>query len=209
LIDLPPSSIASIRLVSNLVGLDEQVNVEGLGEVQKSSFSLSPTVAKGKKNQSQLFLHPATSKRSFDMHRNSVSNVSDFRLHKRGKVQKERRNDCIIIDPEAVEYDVSKSSRAAEERSLSKKVVTPSPHPHTKNQTANTSVSACDTTPSLVSRSDKTTHIQPQNLSGRQSNTPGWSNNIRSIKKPPRNNRSSWFQEKSQQKTSQQTAFSK
>ncbi len=197
--------------MSNLVGLDEQVHVEGLGEFQKSAFSLSPTVAKGKKNQSQLSLPPATSgqKRPYDTHRNSVSNVCDLRLHKRGKHQKERDDDCIIIDSEAVEYDVSKSSSVAKESSCSKKVVTPSPHPHTKNQKAKKVVPACDTTTSSsVSRSDKTTYSQPQNLSGRESNTPSWSNNMRSIRKGPQNGRSSWFQEKSKQKSSQQIAFS-
>jgi len=198
-----------MRLLSNLVGLDEQVHVEGLGEVQKSAFSLSPTVAKGKKNQSQLSLPPEKSgqKRPFDTHRNSVSNVSDLRLHKRGKHQEERDDDCIIFDSEAVAYDVSKSSSVAKDRSC-KKVVTPSPHPHTKNQNAKKSVQACDTTSSSVSRSDKTACSQPQNQSGRETNTPSWSNNMRSIRKGPRNNRSSWFQEKSNQKTSQQIAFS-
>jgi hypothetical protein len=192
--------------VSNLVGLDEQVNVEGLGEVQKSSFSLSPTLAKGKKNQSQLTLPPATSgqKRPFDRHRNSVSKVSDLRLHKRGKDQKERDDDCIIIDSEAVEYDV----RVAEERSHSKKLVTPSPHPHSKKQNTKRMTPACDTTSSSVSRSNNSDCVQPQNISGGGSNTSSRPNTMRSKRKGPLNNKLPWLQEKSKQKTSQQIAFS-
>ena len=47
---------AYIRLVSNLVGLDEQVTIDGNCKIQKSSFDLSPAVAKsskGKKKQSK------------------------------------------------------------------------------------------------------------------------------------------------------------
>ena len=117
------------------VGLDELVTIDGAGDVQKSSFTLSPTVAhsaNGRKNQSQLSFAPASSrKRSLETHRNSVSNVTDLRLHKRCKDDED--DDCIIIDPAAVEYKASESSGLAEENPRSKKVVTPSPHPHTKS----------------------------------------------------------------------------
>jgi hypothetical protein len=194
-----------IRLVSNLVGLDELVTIDGAGDVQKSSFTLSPTVAhsaKGRKNQSQLSFASASSrKRSLETHRNSVSNISDLRLHKRGK-DDEEDDDCVIIDPAAIEYKASESSGAADENPRSKKVVTPSPHPHTKS-TNNDSTS--------FSRGDSTTRPPPKPSSQHQaSRNPSWSNNPRTIRKGPRNsNRSSWFQEKTQQKTTQQTAFSK
>ena len=194
-----------IRLVSNLVGLDELVTIDGAGDVQKSSFTLSPTVAhsaNGRKNQSQLSFAPASSrKRSLETHRKSVSNVTDLRLHKRCKDDED--DDCIIIDPAAVEYKASESSGLAEENPRSKKVVTPSPHPHTKSAN-NDSTS--------FSRGDSTTTRPPPKPSSRHqaASNPSWSNNPRTIRKGPRNsNRSSWFQEKTQQKTTQQTAFSK
>jgi hypothetical protein len=201
--------------VSNLVGLDEQVSVEGRGEVQTSSFSLSPAALKGMRNQSHPSLQQATSGKKrpfFDAHRNSVLNISDVRLHKRGKDDKEPDDDCIIIDPEAVEYDEYESSKVSEERPRSKKtIVTPSPHPHTKNQNTKQSFPVSDTTSPLISRCENTTNSQSQFISrhsGRRSNTPSWQQNIGRTRKSARSDRSKWFQVKAQQKTAQQTAFS-
>ncbi len=201
--------------MSNLVGLDEQVSVEGLGEVQKSPFSLSPTAPRGKKNQSHPSLQQSTSGKKrpfFDIHRNSVLEVSDVRLHRRGKDVEEQVDDCIIIDAEAVEYDESESSKVVEERSRSKKtIVTPSPHPHTKNQNAEQSFPASDTASPLMSRCENTTSSQSRFVSshsGRRSNTPSWQQNVSSTRKGARNERSKWFQVKAQQRTAQQTAFS-
>ena len=213
--------------MSNLVGLDEQVTVDGNDKVQKSSFSLTPTLAKsssgGKgKKQSKLFANnnPTTSRKrqSFDSHRNSVSKVSDMRLHKRGKTQKEKcleeDDECIIVDPEAVEYELSKPSNTALPQKASRKKsssVTPSPHPRSSNQqdSNNNLTPVRNTTGASRQRNETSRRTQPQGQqsSGRGPNSSTWSKNTTSNRRGPRNARSSWFQEKTQQKTSQQTAF--
>jgi len=200
---------AYIRLVSNLVGLDEQVTIDGNCKIQKSSFDLSPAVAKsskGKKKQSKIFAQPpptttSRKRQTFDgSHRNSVSKVSDMRLHKRGRAEKKDKvqedDDCIIIDPDAVEYDLT--SRPAKELG-GKKSVTPSPHPRTgrENRQQKNLTPVRGTTATSSQRSEKTNQ------------TSKWSKNTNNNnnRRGPRNARSSWFQEKSSQKTAQQTAF--
>ena len=210
---------AYVRLVSNLVGLDEQVMIDGNDRIQKSSFSLTPPQAKSSskkgKKQSKLTQQPAASsrsKRSIDNHRNSVSNVSDLRLHKRGKVQQKEQDDddCIIIDPDAVDFEVSQPSGMGGQRSSKKKNVTPSPHPPTKHQGSNDNVTPVrNTTSSSAQRSQTMTNLsqQPHSASsGRRSNNT-WSKNTASNRTGPRNSRSSWFNEKRHQKTQQQVAF--
>ncbi|KAL7539117.1 hypothetical protein ACHAXR_010579 [Thalassiosira sp. AJA248-18] len=210
---------AYIRLVSNLVGLDEQVTVDGNDHIQRSSFSLSPHVAtkssstKSKKqSKSALTKPPALSrKRSVNNHRDSVSGVSDLRLHKRGKAQKVQDNndDCIIVDPDAMEYDVSKPSNVAAQKSSKKKMVTPSPHPRAKHQNSNNLTPVRNPASLSGQRSVNTNHSQPQNsTSGRRLYNSSSSKNTASNRKGPRNARSSsWFKEKKQQKSAQQTAF--
>ena len=95
---------AYIRLISNLVGLDEQTSVDGNGRIEKSSFSLSPTMAKSstksKKDQRAPPKPPETAKkRLFESHRSSVSNISDLRLHKRGKIERSSKKvECIELN---------------------------------------------------------------------------------------------------------------
>eukprot|EP00804_Cyclotella_cryptica_P018375 CCRYP_015473-RA/>CCRYP_015473-RA protein AED:0.16 eAED:0.29 QI:0/0.37/0.22/1/1/1/9/0/1809 len=125
-----------IRLISNLVGLDEQLSVDGNDRVEKSLFSLSPVVAKSatKSKTSQICSKPSESagKRAFESHRSSVSNVGDMRLHKRGKVVlAQSRTDCIEIDS-GVEEDHGSSKAYFKTPSAKKKAVTPSPHPAPK-----------------------------------------------------------------------------
>ena len=111
-----------------------------------------------------------------------------------------------------MEYDESESSKVVEERSHSKKtIVTLSPHPHTKNQHAEQSFPASDTTSPLMSRCKNTTSSQSRFISthsGRRSNAPSCQQNVSSTRKGARNDRSKWFQVKAQQRTAQQTAFS-
>ena len=206
---------AYIRLVSNLVGLDEQVTVDGNDKINKSSFSLTPAASKKKslkgKKQSTLFSQPSAAttasrkRRQFDSHRDSMSRVSDLRLHKRGKSTKdteieEEGDECIIVDPEAVEYEASSSRQT--KQSGSKKSVTPSPYPRTKQQSNANNLTPLRNTASSMQRSEKTTSRTPP-----QTNSKWAKNNANSNRRGPRNARSSWFQEKSQQKSSQQTAF--
>lgn len=117
-----------IRLISNLIGLDEQASVDGNDRIEKTSFSLSPTIAKSttKNKQSQTAPKPSETakKRLFDSHRSSVSNVSDLRIYKRGKfTQGPTKVDCIEIN----------SDDEVAGKSTARKTVTPSPHPATKS----------------------------------------------------------------------------
>ena len=120
---------AYIRLISNLVGLDEQISVDGNGRIEKSSFSLSATVmkssTKSKKGQTAAPKPPETAKkRLFESHRSSVSNISDLRLHKRGKTERSSKKvECIELN----------SDDEVEITNKTKKAVTPSPHPEMKS----------------------------------------------------------------------------
>lgn len=212
-------SCFSIRLVGNLVGLDEIVTVDGNDAIQKTNFSLSPHVAKSSsakrgKSQSKLTAPSAGStayrKRVLsDTHRDSVSAVSDLRLHKRGKTQteQEEEDDCIIVDPDAVEFEPTTSSKPSSRVSGSKKTVTPSPHPSSRPKQS----SSNNLTPvrlskdsSSFARSDKSNRSRPNDTGSNWSNRTATNTN----RKGPRNARSSsWFSEKRQQKNSQQTAF--
>ena len=123
-----------IRLISNLIGLDEQTSVDGNGRIEKSSFSLSPTVVKStirSKKSKAATLKPSESakKRLFD-HRDSVSNINDMRLHKRKKANAPKKTECIEIDSD--DENDRNSSSLAPNKSTTKKAVTPSPHPASK-----------------------------------------------------------------------------
>ena len=215
---------AYIRLVSNLVGLDEQVAIDGNDRVQNSAFALSPHIvtsskassSKGRK-QSKLTLTtkkaPATShKRSVDNHRGSVSNVSDLRLHKKGKFQMDQEedddDDCIIVDPDATEYAGSIPSKATAPKTGKKKLVTPSPHPRTKKQNTDSLTPARNNASSATQRKERASRSQSTYSSNRPHNSSWSKNSTNNSRKGPRNARaSSWFNDKRQQKNSQQTAF--
>jgi hypothetical protein len=184
-----------IRLISNLVGLDEQVSVDGNDRVEKSSFSLSPVVAKSatKRKKSQICSKPSecAGKRLFESHRSSVSNVGDMRLHKRGKAGPASNiTECIEIDSD-VEEDDGSSKAYAKTPSSKKKAVTPSPHPATKPSSQN------DLTPTFGPR---TIPGQKDTASGRtnisSSNNP-YSLQSQSGCRTMRNS-SKWFQKVSQ-----------
>ncbi|KAL7551782.1 hypothetical protein ACHAWF_014973 [Thalassiosira exigua] len=200
---------AYVRLVSNLVGLDEQVAVDGNDKIQKSSFSLSPKVAKSSstkgKTQSTATKPPPPSsrKRAADAHRNAVSNVSDLRLHKRGKVRRgDEDDDCVIIDPDAVDF--AEKPNASGKQSSRNKKVTPSPHPRKKDdKEGESNLSPVPYPTSPFPRSENASVAQSQ-----RTTTSSWSKNTARSSRKPRNVRSSWFREKKSQKTSQQTAFS-
>ena len=196
--------------MSNLIGLDEQVAVDGNEDrIERSSFSLTPTLAKSskkgtKKQQSKLPSKqppPATTrKRLFDGHRDAVSNVKDLRL-KRGRVEKEQDGDeCVIVDPEAVEY-VPNPSKESTKQSSVQTLVTPSPHPRA-NGNSNGTLTPVRNAASASNRGGKPTQ------SSRAASGPQPNKYTATQRKGPRNgNRSSWFQEKRNVKQTQQTAF--
>jgi hypothetical protein len=143
---------AYIRLISNLVGLDEQTSVDGNDRIEKSSFSLSPTVvkstSKSKKNNTAQKQPPSTTakKRLFESHRSSVSNISDLRIHKRGKLEREPNIECIEINPDDED---NHNPVPLPNKPTTKKAVTPSPHPSTKSSLQQT----CNLTPTFNTRS--------------------------------------------------------
>lgn len=198
--------------MSNLVGLDEQVSIDGNDDIEKSPVLLSQAVAKFSsskgKRQSQLPLLPSSSqKRPLDSHRNTVSGVNDRRLHKRGAVQNEYYNPCVTLDPETLDHDLIKSSNMATQPSATKNMVTPSPHPHIKHQNSNTHIYSRNDSSSFTKKSEMINRSRPQPLMEHRSSNSSLSS-ARIKRAGPHISRSSWFQEKSQQKTAQQTAFS-
>lgn len=136
-----------IRLISNLIGLDEHTSVDGDDQIEKSSFSLSPPTAKSTamSKKSQQAKQPATAKkRLFESHRSSVSNVSDLRLHKRGKPDRSEKIECIEIDSDN-EDNVNYSNVLSSNKVPSQKAVTPSPHPSTKTSSTTPTFSEIST----------------------------------------------------------------
>ena len=117
---------AYIKLIGNLVGLDKQITVDGNDCIEKSSFSLSPTVVKTitkNKTSQEAVKKPSevAKKRQLDYH-TSISDVIDLRLHKRGK------NEGGSTEPG---YN-DRSPCPVSNKTATKKAVTPSPHPFTK-----------------------------------------------------------------------------
>lgn len=220
----PP--LDSIRLIGNLVGLDELVTVDGNARIEKSSFSLSPTVAKSTKKgkkQSQLSSQPVSSKkRLFYSHGSSVSNVNDMRLHKRGKIQKEQKKkntesiEMIDCEPEEQEKDLV-SSKTTSSKSNNRKSVTPSPHPPSFRSNAGMNNNSQVIEQSFDGRDNTMTPLRDPPSASRseqhRQNRPPNNRNIRyssrksSFKPVQRGGRSAWFQEKRNHKTTQSTAF--
>lgn len=125
---------AYIRLISNLVGLDEQKTVDGNDRIEKSSFSLSPTVVKStvKAKRSEAASKPpeTAKKRLFESERSSLSNVSDLRLHKRGKFDRaQKKTERIEINSDDED---ARNFASTSREPPTQKAVTPSPHPATK-----------------------------------------------------------------------------
>ena len=185
---------AYIRLVSNLAGLDEQVTIDGNDKIQKSkAFTFSPKSTtsnnKGKK-QGKIVLAekpPLTSKkrRIETSHRDSVSNVNDMRLRSKKKRTTSAKNradndSVIIIDDEAVEFEPHLPSE--------NRGVTPSPHPKSAN------------TPPPTTRASTAGNSRSYSYrTSAKSQSVGTSRKQRDSR--------SWFQDKRNQKTSQQIAF--
>lgn len=187
----------SVRLLGNIVGIDEKVAVDGNDSIEKSSFKLSPAAArvsssapKTKKKPAQKAKPSSPRKRLFNSHQSSVSTVSDLRLHKRGRNNKDTKidEDCIVVDSDSDIEDPPHSKNEREQKKTwSQKLVTPSPHP---------------------SRRQSHQQQQPSNVRAPKGKTsPHFSNKSSGKSRAVRNTTSSWFREKKQQKTSQSSAF--
>jgi hypothetical protein len=199
--------IYSICLVSNLIGLDDHVTIDGNDDIEKSPVFLSQSVskstsAKGTKQRKKCIIAPPPSrKRTIDTHRDSVSNVSDLRLQKRGKVQKEQISDCMMSKP-------LDSEAATQTTTSTNKLVTPSPHPDYRRQNSETTTPRRNDILSSTKRSEITNQYHALPLMGQHPNNNPSLKSAR-VRAGQDNSRSSWFQEKNHQKTAQQTAFSK
>ncbi len=199
--------IYSICLVSNLVGLDEHVTIDGNDDIEKSPVFLSQSVSKStsakgtKQRQKSQIALPSSHKRTMETHRDSVSNVSDLRLQKRGKVQKEQRSDYIISKP-------LESEAATQPTFITKKLVTPSPHPYSKRQNSETTTPRGNDILSSTERREATNQYHPPPPTGQRPNNNPSLTNAR-VRAGQNNSRSSWFKERNHQTTAQQTAFSK
>ena len=194
----PSSSFFSIRLLGNIVGIDEKVAVDGNDSIEKSSFKLSPAAARASstvpktKKPSQKAKTP--SKRLFS-HQSSVSNVSDLRLHKKGR----KDEDCIVLDSDS---DNDRGLNKSEQKQTgSQTIVTPSPHPsrrQTQQQPNNTP---------LYNSSRSSSQQGKGGGTGRTTSSHFATNPTSGKNRVVRNKSSSWFQQKKQQKTSQSSAF--
>ena len=213
------SFILSIRLLGNIVGIDEKVAVDGNDAIEKSSFKLSPAAARVSssapktKKPAQKKKPSSPRKRLFNSHQSSVSEVSDLRLHKRGRVNKETAKDenFIVVDSDSDIENPNSLNESEQDDNGSQKLVTPSPHPsrrqsHQQRQSSNTPAPRYNSSRSTsqqgkfgASGRTKSSHFVNAN------NTAG--KNTASKSRAVRNTTSSWFQQKKQQKTSQLTAF--
>ncbi len=185
-----------IRLVSNLVGLDEQLIIEGNDIVEKSSFTLSPQNAKKKtkvtpsKNQKETHLSQSL--------QTMVSGVKDFRMSKQVSNKTKQANSSRTI-----------STPAPSERN--------SPMPLATGQVspmADRAQSLVTPSPSFINRSRIGT-ISPKvppkrRLSSTESNGNDQMRRERTIIRDPkrcRTHNSSWQKQKKKQHQFQQRAF--
>lgn len=196
----------SIRLLGNIVGIDEKVAVDGNDIIEKTSFKLSPAAArvsssapKTKKKPAQKAKPSSPRKRLFNSHQSSVSEVSDLRLHKRGRTSKDtkKEEDCIVVDSDS-DIEDPQSLNERDQKKNGSKTVTPSPHPsrrqshHHQQQPSNAPAPLYNSSQSSSQQGKKSSHFANKS-----------SGKSRAV----RNTTSSWFQQKKQQQTSQSSAF--
>lgn len=188
--------------------------VDGNDRIEKSSFKLSPanarvssTSTKSKKpaqtqtSKSKKTNPPSPRKRLFNSHQGSVSNVSDLRLHKKGRPNKGTKDEgCIIVDSDSDNENPRSLDDSDEQKTTRKQsFVTPSPHPNRRqSQQPNTAP---------LYNSSRSNSQQGKNSSGRSTSSPHFASNTRGKSRTVRNQSSSWYQQKKQQKTTQSTAF--
>lgn len=192
--------------MSNLIGLDERVTVDGYGDVEMSPAFLArsvskPTSTKGKKQRQQSTVFPPPSlRRPLDSHRNSVSNVDNLRLQKRVKVHKEASG-RITSEP-------LDSQAATQSSTGDKNIVTPSPHPHTRHQNSDSTTPRRNVTSLSATKNEVTNNLQAKHLTCQLPRVDPSFTSSRIRRGGQTNSRSSWSKEKSHQRTAQQTAFS-
>ncbi len=188
--------------------------MDGNDAIEKSSFKLSPAAARVSssapktKKPAQKKKPSSPRKRLFNSHQSSVSEVSDLRLHKRGRVNKETAKDenFIVVDSDSDIENPNSLNESEQDDTGSQKLVTPSPHPsrrqsHQQRQSSNTRAPRYNS--SRSSSQQGNFGASGRTKSSHFANTNSTAGKSRAV----RNTTSSWFQQKKQQKTSQLSAF--
>lgn len=169
----------------------------------------SSAVPKTKKQQAQKGKPPSPKKRLFNSHQSSVSNISDLRLHKRGRINKDTKDeDCIIVDSDSDTEDPHLLMNAGEQKkkTASQTLVTPSPHPSRRQAQQKQQKQQQPNATPLYNSSRSLPQQGKGGASGRTT-SPHFATNPSGKNRVVRNQSSSWFQQKKQQKTSQSSAF--
>uniref|UniRef100_A0A6U6FWX7 SEC63 domain-containing protein n=2 Tax=Odontella aurita TaxID=265563 RepID=A0A6U6FWX7_9STRA len=148
-----------IRLVSNLIGLDEQLQLEGNDVVTKSSFDLSPVRAKsakegGKRKADKSKERTAAQPQSHKKLNNMVEGVADFRLRKKTG-SSESNGECIKRFTSTPRFSAqSKRHRSGQKGNATGKshsAVTPSPPPNSAYKSTSSAPNTSQNMPSHVS----------------------------------------------------------
>uniref|UniRef100_A0A7S2P7S2 DNA 3'-5' helicase n=1 Tax=Skeletonema marinoi TaxID=267567 RepID=A0A7S2P7S2_9STRA len=212
IVSCPPKfGRAYIRLLGNIVGIDEKVAVDGNDSIEKSSFKLSPAAARASssapktKKPAPKAKPPSPRKRLFNSHQSSVSKVSDLRLHKRGRINKNtsKDEDCIVVDSDSDTENPHSLNKGQQQKPKSQTLVTPSPHPSRRQ----TQQQQTNTTPAPLYNSSRSSSQQRNAGASGRTKSSHFAANTSSKSRAVRNTTSSWFQQKKQQKTSQSSAF--
>lgn len=186
--------------------------MDGNDSIEKSSFKLSPAAArvsssapKTKKKPAQKAKPSSPRKRLFNSHQSSVSEVSDLRIHKRGRINKDthKDEDCIVVDSDSdIEDPHSLNEREQKKTGGQLVTVTPSPHPSRRQSHQQQQQPSNATTP--LYNSSKSSSLSNKQQGKKSSH---FANKSNGKSRAVRNTTSSWFQQKKQQKTSQSSAF--
>ncbi len=169
-----------IRLVSNLVGLDESLALDGNDEIKKSSFVLTPvksktTASKKKKKTSSTKKRDTTQ----DMMRHMVRGIDDMRVPKRTTSNKKDKTKSMNLTPSSsapkkqctTSCTNVDSARKRYKSNWSDTIVTPSPTPIAKypsknsRSQVNTPTPFVNKSPALQSRAYGSTSIISQESS--------------------------------------------
>ena len=162
---------------------------------------MSSTCTKTKKPAQKTTKPPSPRKRLFNSHQKSVSNVSDFRLHKRERINSGTNDEvCIVVDSDSDEEDPRSLTEGEQKQTGGQSLVTPSPHPSRRQSQQSCNIPLYDSSRSMSQQGDGCS-------SGRTTSS-HFASNLSCKQRVVRNKSSSWFQQKSKQKTSQSTAFS-
>ena len=186
--------------------------MDGNDSIEKSSFKLSPAAARASssapktKKPAPKAKPPSPRKRLFNSHQSSVSKVSDLRLHKRGRINKNtsKDEDCIVVDSDSDTENPHSLNKGQQQKTKSQTLVTPSPHP-SRRQTQQQQQT--NNTPAPLYNSSRSSSQQRNAGASGRTKSSHFAANTSSKSRAVRNTTSSWFQQKKQQKTSQSSAF--